>query len=120
MWRISRGEFAKLHSAQLTALRYFNSFIAMSVNRFGFEVRHRIAMTPLNIFQSWGKVLVGKIPMLSIEVTRECPLHCPGCYAYGDSHLGQGGPNLRSVADFRDDNLVNGILGSSMSISPSR
>ena len=48
--------------------------------------------------------------MLSIEVTRECPLHCPGCYAYGDSHLGEGGPNLRSVADFRSDDLVNGIL----------
>jgi MoaA/NifB/PqqE/SkfB family radical SAM enzyme len=48
--------------------------------------------------------------MLSIEVTRECPLHCPGCYAYGDSHLGEGAPNLRSVADFRNDDLVNGIL----------
>lgn len=64
-----------------------------------------------NIFQSWGKVLTGKIPMLSIEVTRECPLHCPGCYAYGESHLGEGGPNLRSVSDFRGDDLVNGILG---------
>lgn len=47
--------------------------------------------------------------MLSIEITRECPLHCPGCYAYGDAHLGEGGPNLRSVADYRNDDLVNGI-----------
>jgi MoaA/NifB/PqqE/SkfB family radical SAM enzyme len=48
--------------------------------------------------------------MLSIEVTRECPLHCPGCYAYGDAHLGEGGPNLRSVSDFRGDELVERIL----------
>lgn len=67
-------------------------------------------MQPLNVFQSWGKVLTGRIPMLSIEVTRECPLHCPGCYAYGDSHLGEGAPNLRSLSDFRGDDLVNGIL----------
>jgi MoaA/NifB/PqqE/SkfB family radical SAM enzyme len=49
--------------------------------------------------------------MLSIEITRECPLHCPGCYAYGDSHLGEGAPNLRSVSDFRGEKLVDGILG---------
>ena len=48
--------------------------------------------------------------MLSIEITRECPLHCPGCYAYGDSHLGEGAPNLRSVSDFRGQKLVDGIL----------
>ena len=63
-----------------------------------------------NLIQSWGKVLTGKIPMLSIEITRECPLHCPGCYAYGDSHLGEGGPKLRSLSDFRDEKLVTGIL----------
>ncbi|MBV9300928.1 MAG: radical SAM protein [Acidobacteriaceae bacterium] len=67
-------------------------------------------MQPLNIFQSWGKILTGRIPMLSIEITRECPLHCPGCYAYGDSHLGEGSVNLRSLRDFRGDDLVNGIL----------
>lgn len=63
-----------------------------------------------NVFQSWGKVLVGKVPMLSIEITRECPLRCPGCYAYGDTHLGEDAPNLRSVSDYRGDDLVNGIL----------
>lgn len=63
-----------------------------------------------NVFQSWGKVLSGHVPMLSIEITRECPLHCPGCYAYGDSHLGEGGPNLRSVADYKGDELVRRIL----------
>ena len=67
-------------------------------------------MQLLNVFQSWGKVLTGKIPMLSIEVTRECPLRCPGCYAYGEAHLGAGGPNLRSISDSRGDDLVSGIL----------
>lgn len=48
--------------------------------------------------------------MLSIEITRECPLHCPGCYAYNDDHLG-GGVKLRELADRRGDALVDGVLG---------
>ncbi len=63
-----------------------------------------------NVFQTWGKALIGKVPMLSIEITRECPLRCPGCYAYNDSHLGQDAPNLRSVTDYRGDELVRRIL----------
>jgi MoaA/NifB/PqqE/SkfB family radical SAM enzyme len=47
--------------------------------------------------------------MLSIEITRECPLSCPGCYAYGDSHLG-GETTLRELSDFRGDALVEGVL----------
>ena len=47
--------------------------------------------------------------MLSIEITRECPLHCPGCYAYGDNHLG-GGVTLRELNDKRGDALVDGVL----------
>ncbi|PYX84725.1 MAG: radical SAM protein [Acidobacteria bacterium] len=47
--------------------------------------------------------------MLSIEITRECPLHCPGCYAYGDSHLG-GETTLRQLSDFRGQQLVEGVL----------
>jgi MoaA/NifB/PqqE/SkfB family radical SAM enzyme len=48
--------------------------------------------------------------MLSIEITRECPLSCPGCYAYGSDHLG-GETTLRDLSDYRGDGLVNGILG---------
>jgi MoaA/NifB/PqqE/SkfB family radical SAM enzyme len=59
--------------------------------------------------RSWGKILRGKIPLLSIEIARECPLRCPGCYAYGDSHLG-GEAQLRDLSDFRGDDLVHGIL----------
>jgi organic radical activating enzyme len=47
--------------------------------------------------------------MLSIEITRECPLSCPGCYAYGDEHLGDG-VTLRQLSDFRGDELVEGVL----------
>lgn len=47
--------------------------------------------------------------MLSIEVTRECPLHCPGCYAYGENHLG-GEVTLRELSDKRGDDLVRGVL----------
>jgi len=48
--------------------------------------------------------------MLSIEITRECPLSCPGCYAYGDTHLGAG-LTLRQLSDSRGDSLVEGVLG---------
>jgi MoaA/NifB/PqqE/SkfB family radical SAM enzyme len=47
--------------------------------------------------------------MLSIEITRQCPLHCPGCYAYEDQHLG-GGVTLRQLRDSRGDALVDGVL----------
>lgn len=67
-------------------------------------------MKPVHLLQSWGKILRGKIPLLSIEITRECPLRCPGCYAYGESHLG-GSVQLRDLSDFRGDDLVSGILG---------
>lgn len=66
-------------------------------------------MRARDFLHSWGKVLRGKSPILSIEITRECPLSCPGCYAYGESHLG-GGIRLKDIADFRGDDLVNGIL----------
>jgi MoaA/NifB/PqqE/SkfB family radical SAM enzyme len=66
-------------------------------------------MKTSDLIQSWGKILGGKIPILSIEITRECPLHCPGCYAYGDDHLG-GETLLKDVRDFKGDDLVDGIL----------
>jgi MoaA/NifB/PqqE/SkfB family radical SAM enzyme len=47
---------------------------------------------------------------LSIEITRECPLSCPGCYAYGDNHLG-GEKKLTELSDLRGDALVDGVLG---------
>jgi hypothetical protein len=62
------------------------------------------------ILASWANVLSGYAPSLSIEITRECPLHCPGCYAYGDDHLG-GGVTLRELRDLKGQDLVDGVLG---------
>jgi MoaA/NifB/PqqE/SkfB family radical SAM enzyme len=61
------------------------------------------------IIKSWGKILLGYQPSLSIEITRECPLRCPGCYAYGSEHLG-GDVTLREVSDFKGQALIDGIL----------
>jgi MoaA/NifB/PqqE/SkfB family radical SAM enzyme len=61
------------------------------------------------ILPSWGRVLSGYTPALSIEITRECPLRCPGCYAYNDDHLG-GDLTLREVRDFKGQELVDGVL----------
>jgi len=61
------------------------------------------------IFQAWGKILKGEQPSLSIEITRECSLQCPGCYAYDDAHLG-GGKTLRDLNDRRGPSLVEGVL----------
>jgi sulfatase maturation enzyme AslB (radical SAM superfamily) len=58
------------------------------------------------IVRAWGRILAGYRPNLSIEITRECPLRCPGCYAYGDDHLG-GGTTLRQLSDYRGDELVS-------------
>lgn len=60
--------------------------------------------------RAWKQILQGRPPSLSIEITRECPLRCPGCYAYGDDHLG-GGVTLRQLADFKGKALVDGVLG---------
>jgi MoaA/NifB/PqqE/SkfB family radical SAM enzyme len=62
------------------------------------------------LFAAWGSILSGRAPMLSIEITRECPLSCPGCYAYGDSHLG-GEKKLTELSDLRGDELVARVLG---------
>jgi MoaA/NifB/PqqE/SkfB family radical SAM enzyme len=61
------------------------------------------------IIRAWGKILTGQRPSLSIEITRECPLRCPGCYAYEDAHLG-GGVTLRELNDRKGQDLVDGIL----------
>jgi MoaA/NifB/PqqE/SkfB family radical SAM enzyme len=45
-----------------------------------------------------------------VEITRECPLRCPGCYAYGDEHLG-GGVTLRQVSDFKGQELIDRFFG---------
>jgi MoaA/NifB/PqqE/SkfB family radical SAM enzyme len=61
------------------------------------------------ILTAWGRILSGYTPALSIEITRECPLRCPGCYAYGDDHL-NGSATLRQLHDFKGKELVDRVL----------
>ena len=61
------------------------------------------------LIAAWGRILTGYTPAVSIEITRECPLHCPGCYAYGDDHLG-GEITLREVRDFKGQELVDRVI----------
>jgi sulfatase maturation enzyme AslB (radical SAM superfamily) len=62
------------------------------------------------VVRAWGKILKGERPSLSIEITRECPLRCPGCYAYEDGHLGGGGVTLRGLRDRKGQELIDGVL----------
>ncbi|HTG29069.1 MAG TPA: radical SAM protein [Methylomirabilota bacterium] len=66
-------------------------------------------MQTSQILQAWGKILKGEHPSLSIEITRECPLRCPGCYAFDDAHLG-GGQTLRDLNDRKGQFLIDGVL----------
>ena len=66
-------------------------------------------MKRADIFRVWGRILGGYIPFLSIEITKECPLQCPGCYAYTTDHVGPM-TSLRQLSDFRGDNLVSAVI----------
>ena len=61
------------------------------------------------VVQAWGRILAGRRPNISIEITKECPLRCPGCYAYGDEHLG-GNVTLRGLSDYKGDELVSRFM----------
>jgi sulfatase maturation enzyme AslB (radical SAM superfamily) len=67
-------------------------------------------MKKSEVLSAWSNILSGKKPTLSIEITRECPLRCPGCYAYEPEHLGSSGVSLRQLSDYKGDDLVRRIL----------
>jgi organic radical activating enzyme len=66
-------------------------------------------MRKWEIFPAWSRILQGYRPFLSLEVTRECPLRCPGCYAYNEGHLNNG-KVLQQIPELRGDDLVEGVL----------
>ena len=66
-------------------------------------------MQKSEVLRAWAAILGGRAPSLSIEITKECPLRCPGCYAFDAAHLG-GETQLRQLSDFRGDELVQRIL----------
>jgi organic radical activating enzyme len=69
-----------------------------------------LGVKAFDVIRALGSILKGGRPSLSIEITRECPLRCPGCYAYEDAHLGGGGVTLRSLRDLKGQALVDGVL----------
>ena len=66
-------------------------------------------MHATEILRAWRKILRGERPSLAIEITRECPLRCPGCYAYDAAHLG-GDVTLRELNDRKGQPLIDGVL----------
>jgi MoaA/NifB/PqqE/SkfB family radical SAM enzyme len=65
-------------------------------------------MKTSEILQGWKTIIAGRAPFLSIEITKECPLSCPGCYAYGEDHI--GGILLNQVSDFKGPELVRRFM----------
>lgn len=66
-------------------------------------------MQTSDVLRGWACILAGRTPSLSIEITKECPLRCPGCYAFDAAHLGGAVP-LRELSDFKGDELVARVL----------
>jgi len=66
-------------------------------------------MQTKDVLHAWATTLAGRKPSLSIEITKECPLRCPGCYAYADGHPGES-LNLRDLTDYTGDVLVREVL----------
>ena len=74
-------------------------------------------MKKLDVLRVWGRVLKGHTPFLSIEITKECPLRCPGCYAYAPEHLGTL-TTLRQLSDYRGQELVTAAVAVVRRIRP--
>jgi len=66
-------------------------------------------MRTTEVLRAWATILAGRAPSLAIEITKECPLRCPGCYAFDAAHLG-GTTQLRQLSDFKGDELVTRVL----------
>src|SRR5262249_32260063 len=74
-----------------------------------FQAEKRTQVKTSEILSAWRKILRGERPSLSIEITREWPRRCPGCYAYDDAHLG-GSTTLRNLNDYKGQKLIDGVL----------
>lgn len=66
-------------------------------------------MRTCGVFHAWFAILAGRVPSLSIEITKECPLRGPGCYSFDAVHLGKG-LLLSNLSDFKGNELVLPLL----------
>jgi hypothetical protein len=71
-------------------------------------------MKTTEVLRAWARILAGRAPSLSIEITKECPLRCLGCYAFDAAHLG-GTTQLRQLSDFKPKFQI--VLDSNMLIN---
>ncbi len=62
-----------------------------------------------DVVKAWGRILQGRCSSLSVEITRRCPLRCPGCYAFEPEHLLSSGSS-QPFTEPRGQELVDGIL----------
>jgi hypothetical protein len=60
--------------------------------------------------QAWERYSGGNTRRCPVEITRECPLRCPGCYAYEPDHLKGSGQTLRTVSDYKGQQLIERML----------
>jgi MoaA/NifB/PqqE/SkfB family radical SAM enzyme len=74
-------------------------------------------MRKRDVLGVWSRVLRGHTPFLSIEITKECPLRCPGCYAYSPEHLGPD-ITLRQLSDYRGRDLVTAAVEAVRRVRP--
>lgn len=74
-------------------------------------------MRKSDVLRVWGRILGGHTPFLSLEITKECPLRCPGCYAYSPEHLGPA-TTLRQLSDYRGQDLVSAAVAVVRRIRP--
>jgi MoaA/NifB/PqqE/SkfB family radical SAM enzyme len=61
-----------------------------------------------HLLRAWCRVLLGYPPAISVEVTKRCPLKCPGCYAYSPHHV--NGTSINNVSEHRGEQLVESVL----------
>jgi sulfatase maturation enzyme AslB (radical SAM superfamily) len=66
-------------------------------------------MRTSEVLHAWSAILAGRAPSLSIEITKECPRRCPGCYAFDPAHLGAN-RQLRQLSDLKGNELVIRVL----------
>jgi sulfatase maturation enzyme AslB (radical SAM superfamily) len=62
-----------------------------------------------DIFPAWLRIARGYRPFLSIEMTRECPLNCPGCYAHAPGHSSRA-ESAETLTEYRGDELVERVM----------
>ncbi len=66
-------------------------------------------MKKSDVFPVWGRILQGRKPFLAIEITDQCPLNCPGCYAFAPGHRGPEEEQI-PLTNFKGDDLIERVL----------